>query len=151
MNEELILNLDNTVSVNNGTEIITYQFANFGERLVARLIDVLIILLPSLIIPIIPSFLYWTLQQSGQHQATVGQRAMSIKVLSLDGGFVTFGQATGRFFANLLNIFTFLVGYFMFFFSSKKQCLHDYMSGCIIVKELHRQLLTEHETEEKFF
>lgn len=115
-------------------DTITYQLASFGDRLGARIIDALIIFIPNSFVPVIAGWLYWSLQQSGNQQATVGQKAMGIRVISLDGSPVNFGQATGRYFGNFLNIFSFFIGYIMFFFNSKNQCLHDYLSGCLVVK-----------------
>jgi len=109
--------------------------ASFGERLAARIIDVLIIFIPNSIIPIIPAWLYWSLQQSGNSQATVGQRALKIKVVDISGDKVSFGQATGRFFGNFLNILTLFIGYFVFFFNDRNQCLHDLVSNCVVVKD----------------
>ncbi len=122
------------IEIETAEDTVTYELANFGERLGARLIDVLIIFIPNSIIPIVPGWLYWALQQSGNQQATVGQKALGIRVISVNGNSVNFGQATGRFFGNFLNVFTFFVGYFMFFFNNKNQCLHDYLSGCLVVK-----------------
>ncbi len=136
---KLTLNWDKTITVETENEIIKYEFASFGPRLAARIIDVLIILIPSLCIPLLPSWLYFSIQHSGKKQATVGQNAMGIKTLSLDGEKISFGQATGRFFGNLLNVLTFFIGYIMFFFDDKNQCLHDFLSGCIVVKEIGRQ------------
>lgn len=146
MTGKLILNSDRSVTIETETEIIKYEFASFGARLGARLIDVLIIIIPNSIIPLIPSWLYWSLQQSGESQSTVGQNALGIKTISLDGSKISFGQATGRFFGNFLNILTFFIGYIMFFFDDKNQCLHDKLSGCIVVKELgrtHKVIVTE--------
>lgn len=123
------------VSIVNYEEELTYELATFGERLGARFIDGLIILIPSMIIPIIPAWLYWALQQSGKSQATVGQKVFGIKVIDADGDEVSFGQATGRFFGNIINVMTFFMGYLMFFFGEKNQCLHDHMSNCLVVKE----------------
>ena len=114
---------------------VTYELASFGERLAARIIDVLIIFIPNSIIPIIPAWLYWSLQQSGNSQATVGQRALKIKVVDISGDKVSFGQATGRFFGNFLNILTLFIGYFVFFFNDRNQCLHDLVSNCVVVKD----------------
>lgn len=135
---KLTLNSDKSVTVETDNELITYQFASFGARFGARLIDVLINIIPNSFIPIIPAWLYWSLQQSGKDQCTVGQKALGIKTLSLDGSKISFGQATGRFFGNFLNIFTFFIGFIMFFFNDKNQCLHDFLSGCIVVKEIER-------------
>ena len=114
---------------------VTYELASFGERFLARLIDSLVIFIPSAIIPLIPSWLYWALQQSGDSQATVGQKALKIKVVDVNGNKISFGQASGRFFGNILNFLTLFIGYFMFFFNDKQQCLHDYVSSCMVVKE----------------
>lgn len=135
---KLTLNADRTITVVSNSETIKYQYASFGERLGARLIDTLIVIIPNTFIPILPAWLYWSLLHSGEGQATVGQRALNIKTLSLDGSKISFGQATGRFFGNFLNVLTFLIGYFMFFFSNKNQCLHDNLSGCIVVREIQR-------------
>lgn len=133
---------NNTVVVISGDEEITYVFASFGERFVARLLDILIVVIPSICVPLIGSWLYFALQQSGPLQATVGQRTMDIKVLSMDGQKINFGQATGRYFGNYLNIMTFCVGYFLFFTNDKSQCLHDIVSQCIVVREVNRKKLT---------
>ncbi|MDG4946240.1 RDD family protein [Weeksellaceae bacterium KMM 9713] len=135
---KLTLNADKSITVETEDELISYQFASFGARFGARLIDVLIIMIPSYFIPIIPSWLYWSLLQSGKDQSTIGQDRFGIKILSLDGSKISFGQATGRYFGNILNILTFFIGYIMFFFNDKNQCLHDYLSGCIVVKEIER-------------
>lgn len=115
-------------------ENATYELATFGDRLVAALIDGFIVAIPSYFLPIIFGWLYFALQQQGKNQATVGQTMMNIKLVSLDGNQVSFGQATGRFFARFLSALFLFGGFFMFFFNDKKQCLHDYMAGTIVVK-----------------
>jgi len=130
---------DNTIKVHFENEIIQYRFANFGERLGARLLDVLVIIIPAMIIPVLPGWLYFSLMHSSTDQQTIGQKAANIKLLSTDGMKVNFGQATGRFFANILNVMTFFIGYFMFFFNRKNQCLHDSISSTIVVSELRRE------------
>lgn len=54
--------------------------------------------------------------------------------MSTVNGEVNFGRATGRFFANFLNALTLFLGFFMMFFNDKNQCLHDYITGCVVVK-----------------
>ena len=135
---KLIISSDKIVTVETETELIKYKFASFGARLGARLIDTLILIIPSYFIPILTGWLYISLQQSGKRQSTIGQEALGIKLLSLDGSKVSFGQATGRFILDVLSILTFLLGYIMFFFNKKNQCLHDYLSDCIVVEEIER-------------
>lgn len=130
---------DNTIKVYYDTEIVLYRYANFGERLGARFLDILVIVLPAMIIPILPGWLYFSLMQSSNDQQTLGQKAANIKLLSTDGMKVSFGQATGRFFANILNVMTFFIGYLMFFFNKKNQCLHDSIASTVVVSELRRE------------
>src|SRR5687767_2845066 len=92
------------VTLETGTQIITYQLASFWPRVAARLLDFLIILLPSFLFPLIVGWLYWSIQESSASQATIGKKALGIKVLSVNGSKVSFGQATGRFFGNILNV-----------------------------------------------
>jgi uncharacterized RDD family membrane protein YckC len=136
------------ITVNNSYDIIVYKYASFGARLGARLIDILIIIIPSYIIPIIP-WLYWSLQHSSRDQATVGQKFFNLKTISVDGTKITFIQATGRFFGNFLNALTLFFGFFMFFFTDKNQCLHDMLSGCIVVKEIDRGSCNEEDEEDE--
>ncbi len=128
------------ITIETDTEVITYKYASFIERLLARIIDGLIIFLPNYIIPVIPAWLYLSLQYSNKKQSTLGQKALGICVLSVDGDKVNFGKASGKFFGNFLCFMTFLIGYFMMFFSNKRQGLHDSVSGCIVVSMVSRRL-----------
>lgn len=129
---------NNTVKVHYPNEIIQYRYASFGERLLARLLDVFIIIIPAAIIPLLPGWLYFSLMHCSESQQTIGQKALNIKLLSTDGAKVNFGQSTGRFFANILNVFTFFIGFLMFFFNKKNQCLHDSLASTIVVSEIGR-------------
>ena len=127
--------MSRTITIQTPEQEITYELASFGCRLLARIIDVIVIIIPNSIIPILPAWLYWAFQQSGKSQATVGQKTVNIKVIDISGDNISFGQASGRFFGFFINIVTFFLGFFMFFFNDKNQCLHDYISNCAVVKE----------------
>lgn len=132
---------DKTLKLYTRNEVIYYRYANFGERLGARVIDVLILFIPALLIPLLPSWLYFALLHSSENQQTVGQKALNIKLLSIDGMKVHFGQSTGRFFANLLNVLTLFIGYLMMLLNPKSQCLHDMLASTIVVSEIRREPL----------
>lgn len=85
------------------------------------------------------NWLYFSLQNAGDSEQTIGQKALNIKLVSANGRKIEFGQATGRFFGNLLNCLTLGVGFLMFFFSSRNQCLHDSISNTLVVSELKRE------------
>lgn len=110
------------------------EYASFGERVVARIIDGAIVLIPSLFLPLIFAWFYFALQEGSASGATIGKRAMGIRVISADGQPIGFGTATGRFFGNLLNLFTCLVGYFLMLFNARSQCLHDIITSTVVVK-----------------
>lgn len=122
------------ILVDDGERIFHYRLANFQERFLARAIDGVIIFIPNIFLPIVFNWLYWSVQQSRGGQATIGQKIMLIQLLSLDGADVSFGQATGRYFADYINYLTCLIAYLFFFFNNKNQCVHDVLTGTIVVR-----------------
>jgi len=58
--------------------------------------------------------------------ATVGKLALGLKVIRADGGPLSIGQATGRFFAYTLDAyFTLTIGFIIAGFDTEKRSLHD--------------------------
>lgn len=82
----------------------------------------------------IVQWLYSALMISGPWQATLGKRALGIKVTNMNGGRISFLNATGRFFATFLSAIILLIGYFMMLWDDKKQTLHDKLAGTLVVK-----------------
>jgi uncharacterized RDD family membrane protein YckC len=78
-------------------------------------------------------WLYFALMHSSARQATIGKRAMGIKVVSLEGARITFARATGRYFAYLLSGMLLGIGYLMAAFTARKQGLHDMMVSTLVV------------------
>lgn len=79
-------------------------------------------------------WLYFALQESSSAQATLGKRAVGIKVTNLEGQRIGFGQATGRFFGKIISGLTLLIGYMMASFTERKQALHDMIAGTLVVR-----------------
>ena len=48
-------------------------------------------------------WLYYALMESSERQATLGKRAVGIKVTDLEGNQISFGRATGRLAAHILS------------------------------------------------
>ncbi len=82
----------------------------------------------------LPGWLYNALLQSGPRQATLGQRAVGIKVTDVDGNRIGFARATGRYFATLISTYTLLIGYLMMLWTRRKQCLHDKIADTLVVR-----------------
>jgi uncharacterized RDD family membrane protein YckC len=79
------------------------------------------------------SWMYFAAFESSGFQATLGKKAMGIKVTDLNGERISFGRATVRYFAKALSTLIFLIGWFMVAFTSKKQALHDILASCLVV------------------
>ena len=77
--------------------------------------------------------LYETLM-IGKFGATLGKLACKIKVVTADGGRVTYLRALGRYFAKLLSGMICLIGYLMAFFDKEeKRALHDRICNTRVV------------------
>jgi uncharacterized RDD family membrane protein YckC len=79
------------------------------------------------------NWLYFTLQESSQRQATIGKMALGIVVTDLNGERIGFAKATGRYFAKILSAIILLIGFIMVAFTEKKQGLHDILAGTLVV------------------
>jgi uncharacterized RDD family membrane protein YckC len=80
-------------------------------------------------------WLYYALTESSAWQATLGKKALGLRVTDLQGERVSFGRATGRYFARIITHLTFFIGYIMAGFTEKKQALHDVLAGCLVVRQ----------------
>lgn len=65
--------------------------------------------------------------------ATPGKMACKLKVIRADGSQVGYGLASGRFFAELLNMFTLSIGYIIAAFDPEKRALHDRICGTRVI------------------
>jgi uncharacterized RDD family membrane protein YckC len=153
-------------------------YGTFWARLVAYVIDTLIIGLPSMIalfaalfflggfgimlhqrradpdavrammVTLVPIFLlgmlalmiihwlYFAGMESSARQGTFGKSVMSLRVADLEGKRISFGHATGRFFAKIVSgMIPFLIGYLMAAFTEKKQALHDLIAGTLVLEK----------------
>ena len=134
------------------------SFAGFWKRFAASLIDVFINLLIGIIVGgtvgflmgasghemeaiealanvagYLASWIYFAAFESSESQATPGKKALGIKVTDLNGKKISFGRASGRFFAKYLSAALLCVGFIMIAFTKRKQGLHDIIAGCLVV------------------
>lgn len=79
--------------------------------------------------------LYYALQESSAAQATLGKRAMRIKVTDREGKRLSFGHALGRWFAAALSYLTLYIGFLMAAFTDQKRALHDMVAGTLVVDQ----------------
>jgi uncharacterized RDD family membrane protein YckC len=89
-------------------------------------------LLFNLLALVVP-WLYYTIAESSQQQATPGKRLVGLRVVSDAGARISFARANGRYWAKQLSGLTFGIGYLLCAFTERKQALHDSISGCCVV------------------
>jgi len=80
------------------------------------------------------AWIYFASLESSASQATLGKRMLGLKVADLSGGRISFGRATGRYFAKILSGVILLIGYIMAGFTEKKQALHDMLAGTLVLR-----------------
>ena len=83
----------------------------------------------------IAGWLYFALMESSSQQGTLGKMALGVKVTDMVGNRISFGRATGRYFAKMISSLTLGVGYLMAGFTQQKQALHDIIAGCLVVNK----------------
>ncbi len=85
-------------------------------------------------VALVLGWLYFAYQESSEWQATLGKRVFGLKVTDAEGGRISFGKASGRYFGRLLSSLTCSIGYIMAAFTEKKQALHDIIAGTLVIK-----------------
>lgn len=98
------------------------------------ILGVILVLLP---LTIVLTWLYFASMESSTHQGTLGKMALGLFVTDLQGRRVSFGRASGRFFAKFITgLIPFFIGYIMAGFTAKKQALHDMIASCLVLKKV---------------
>lgn len=83
---------------------------------------------------LVANWLYYAILESSSWQATVGKKALSLVVTDESGQRISFGRASGRYFAKILSAMILLFGYFMIGWSERKRGLHDMIAGTLVFK-----------------
>jgi uncharacterized RDD family membrane protein YckC/Tfp pilus assembly protein PilE len=134
------------------------EYANFGARLVAFILDrsiiaVICFVLAWLLTMITSSLggdgtvfvyailmmyllgpIYFSVLESSSLQATWGKRLLGIKVVDYQGNRLSFMHALGRNLGGIVSSFIpFAIGYFMAAFTQRKQAIHDIIASCLVV------------------
>lgn len=83
------------------------------------------------------SWLYFALSESSSWQATPGKKILNLKVTDLSGQPISFGRASGRFFAKIITgMIPLAIGYIMAGFTEKKQAIHDMIASCLVLRRV---------------
>lgn len=81
------------------------------------------------------NWLYFTLMESSEKQATLGKMALGIVVTDIHGRRISFGQANIRYWSKIISSIILLIGYIMAAFTEKKQALHDIIANTLVVEK----------------
>jgi len=65
--------------------------------------------------------------------------ALGLVVADEMGQRISFGRATGRYFAKILSSLILLIGFFMIGWTARKQGLHDMIAGTLVYKARNPQ------------
>ena len=80
-------------------------------------------------------WLYFAYLESGEKQGTWGKQLLGVYVTDLEGNRVSFGRASGRFFAKIVSgLIPFALGYIMAGFTERRQALHDMIASCLVLR-----------------
>ena len=119
--------------------------ANFGQRLVAAIVDAVVLAVPTVIlelalrpaggfIALVVGVGYYGWLEGSASGQTVGKRAMGIRVYDLRaGGSIGTGRAIGRYFAKIVSAIPCLLGYFWMLWDRERQTWHDKLVGSVVV------------------
>ena len=134
-------------------------FASFDQRLLAMVIDyffltlgyALLVLLSFAFIEekteriavsvgglpliLIAKFIYGSIAEASEKQATIGKRLLNIRVTDLGGGRISTASSFGRNASKILSTAPLFFGYLYSFLNKKQQCFHDIIANALVIKD----------------
>ena len=133
------------------TDIQEIQYAGFWIRVGAAIIDIIImnivggvlgflfgLAMESEPVGFLISFIvnvgYFAGFESSSWQATLGKRAVGVKVTGEQGERISFWRAVGRYLGKIVSTLILFIGFLMVGWTKRKQGLHDMMAGTLVVK-----------------
>jgi len=88
------------------------------------------------LIAVIGKWLYFAGFESSSWQATPGKKVLNLTVTDLTGAQVSFGRATGRYFAKeyVTVLIPLFIGYILAGITERKQALHDMIASTLVLR-----------------
>jgi uncharacterized RDD family membrane protein YckC len=128
------------------------NYAGLGRRFAAGFVDCVALFIPLGILQaifgdleaffvILVGWVYYSVLLSSSWQSTLGMKLLKINITDKDGGRISFGRASGRYFASLLSALPCFAGFLVIPFTGKKQGLHDMIAGTFVLKNKASQEL----------
>ncbi|MDP4133921.1 MAG: RDD family protein [Bacillota bacterium] len=105
----------------------------------------LLVTLISLIIEVVPTWLYNAFMESSKYEGTIGKIILRIAVVDCQGNRLSFTRSTERFFLKLILSSAIAgFGFIMVAFTKRHQGLHDVLMNTLVIKAGYENELTEH-------
>lgn len=82
---------------------------------------------------LVANWLYFAIMESSRWQGTVGKQALKLVVTDDHGKRISFGRATGRYFAKIISSLV-VVGFFLVGWTPRKQGLHDLIASTLVYR-----------------
>jgi uncharacterized RDD family membrane protein YckC len=86
-------------------------------------------------ISVLAGWFYFAGLESSAQMATLGKRALGLRVTDLQGQRIDFGRASGRYFGKILSTLALFIGFLTMISDEKKQTWHDKMAGCLVIRQ----------------
>jgi uncharacterized RDD family membrane protein YckC len=81
-------------------------------------------------------WLYHAKMESSSWQATLGKKALNLRVTDLYGARVSFARASGRHFTKLITgLIPLGVGFMLAGLTERRQALHDMIASCLVLRD----------------
>jgi uncharacterized RDD family membrane protein YckC len=94
------------------------------------------------VISVVGRWLYWSLMEASEWQATLGKKALGLYVTDMEGRRATFRRTSGRFWAGrgisivpYLGFLYYLIDCVMAGLTMSKQALHDMIANCLVLRK----------------
>ncbi len=134
-----------------------FRYAGFAQRFLAFVIDACILGVALLVpfygvswalaaLPLAAALLngliavsigwvYFAGLETSARQGTVGKMVLGLSVTDLEGQPVSLVRASVRYLTKAVSCALFCLGFAMIMFSTRRQALHDMMSGCLVIQK----------------
>jgi len=88
-----------------------------------------------ILLAIVGNWLYYACFESSTWQATPGKKVLNIAVTDMTGARITFGRASGRFFAKFITrLIPLGIGFILAGITERKQALHDMIASTLVLR-----------------
>jgi len=88
-----------------------------------------------ILLAIVGNWLYFACFESSTWQATPGKKVLNIAVTDMTGSRITFGRASGRFFAKFITrLIPLGIGFILAGITERKQALHDMIASTLVLR-----------------